>query len=219
MNDEMEVSRGGENNGGMKATIEAQMQSLYEEAASTPQEELAEPLNWWEIWALGPFQSGAVSIPPAGLGVQPQVPHRIVQVGEQASLYTIVYLNPFWPPTGPSACEILTSFGAYVRLSYRTCNTAICDPGGPPELNRDYEIELNPNQCWYVHEVEFTPREAACLLETNVCAVVLNCREPRQPVRPFAAFVRWVYNLDTDLFFGAERWGFDRPIRFMVSDF
>ena len=198
----------------LTAFWEARLQGLYEKAMATERAELAEPLYWWEIFGLGPFQPGAATIPPADFFDHPLLPNRIIQVGEEAVIYALVYLNPSFP--SPSACSILTNFGAKIELNYRTVNTQKCVVG-PAALNVTHVIDLVQGQCWYLDELRFTAEEAACLLETNICARVLNCKDA--PVRPFAAFVRWVYDPDFDLFFGSEVFEFDRPIRYMVSDF
>lgn len=213
---EQEYRRGEETAEDMKAFWEARLKSLYEKAMATPREELAEPLFWWEIYGAGPFQTGAGTIPPGTFTDQPLLPNRIIQVGEEATIVAIVIVNPFFPSSGPSACDILTNFGAKVELNYRTCNTETCSVG-PGYLNVAHTIELEPGTCFYVDTLTFTADKAACLYETNICARVFNCRD--QPVQPFAAFVRWVYDPDIDLFFGSEVFEFDRPIRFMVCDF
>jgi hypothetical protein len=197
----------------LTAFWEARLQGLYEQAMATPREELAEPLYWWEVFGLGPYQPGATTIPPADFFDQPLLPNRIIQVGEEAVIYALVFLNPSFP--SPPACSILTNFGAKIELNYWTCNTQTCTPA--PLLHARHVIELEKGQCWYLDELRFTAQEAACLYETNICARVLNCGDV--PVQPFAAFVRWVYDPDSDLFFGSEEWEFDRPIRFMVSEF
>jgi hypothetical protein len=215
--EEQTISRG---DGGtaaeeMQAAIEARVAGIMDEAATTARAELAEPLFWWEVFAIGPFQAGAQQAPPADLLDQPLLPHRIIQVGEQASIFTVVFLNPLFPAAALSACDIITGFNAKIELNYVTSNmqtmTAV------PELSASRCIETTRNVCVYVDRFDFTPRDPACLYETNICARICNCDD--YPIQPFAAFVRWVFDLDFDLFFGAQSPGFDRPIRFMVSDF
>ena len=201
----------------MKAMVEARIQSILEQGRETPREELAEPLNWWEIYAIGPFQFGATTVPPADLLSHPLLPHRIIQVGEPASIFTVVFLNPFFPQAALSACDIITGFNAKIELNYFTSNTQTMQP--VRDLSASRCIYTQRNVCYYVDQFDFTPRDPACLYETNICARICNCNNTPTPIQPFGAFVRWVIDLDYDLFFGSEVYEFDRPIRFMVSDF
>jgi hypothetical protein len=199
---------------GMKPLVEARVQSIVEQGRATARQELAEPLYWWEIFAIGPFQWGAQVVPPADLLDQPLLPHRILQVGETASIYTVVFLNPFFPQPALSACDIITAFTARIELNYFTSNTQTMQP--VRDLSNSVCIETVRNQCFYVDEYRFTPQEPACLYETNICARLCNC--DNLPIQPFGAFVRWVQDLDFDLFFGSPGLQFDQPIRYMVSD-
>ncbi len=221
MSDDIVVERGegGITGEDLQALVEARMQGIMDEGATAPREELAEPLYWWEVFAIGPFQTGAGVVAPglADLVDQPLLPHRIIQPGETASIFTVVFLNPVFPDPSLSACDIITAFNAKIELNYFTSNlqtmTAV------PDLSASRCIRTDRNVCWYVDRFDFTPRDPACLYETNICARIVNCDDLPTGVQPFAAFVRWVVDLDFDLFFGSEGLEFDRPIRFMVSDF
>lgn len=204
----------------LQALVEARMQSIVEQAAATPREELAEPLLWWEIFAIGPYQFGADFVPPADLLDQPLLPHRIIQVGETASIFTVVILNPFFPDPSLSACDIITGFNAKIELTYVTSNTQTMTPVPDLSVSRCIPTRRTGNDfvdCVYVDRFDFRVRDPACLYETNICARICNCDDA--PIQPFAAFVRWILDLDFDLIFGSEGWEFDRPIRFMASDF
>jgi len=211
----VERGEGGMTGEDLKALVEARVQGFVEQAAATPREELAEPLFWWDIFAIGPFQAGAGLVPPSDLLDQPLLPHRIIQVGETASIATVVFLHPFFPDPSLSACDIITGFNAKIELNYFTHNTQTMTPVS--NLSRTACIHTVRNQCVYVDVFEFAPRTPACLYEMNICARVCSC--DNTPIQPFGGFVRWVRDLDFDLFFGSEGWEFDRPIRFMVSDF
>jgi hypothetical protein len=156
-----------------------------------------------------------MTVPPADLLDQPLLPHRIIQVGETASIFTVVFLNPLFPQAALSACDIITGFNAKIELNYFTSNTQTMQPVRDLSVSRC--IRTVRNVCFYVDQFDFTPRDPACLYETNICARICNCDDT--PIRPFGAFVRWVFDLDFDLFFGSEGLEFDRPIRYMVSDF
>jgi hypothetical protein len=216
MPEEVVVPRGdgGVTGEDIQALLEARLQGILEQAATSPREELAEPLFWWEVFAIGPIQPGALTVPPADLVDQPLLPHRIIQVGETASIFTVVFVNPYFPHPSLSACDIMTGFNAKIELNYVTSNLQTMTPA--PGLSGSSCVRLKRNVCVYVDRFDFTARTPACLYETNICARVCNCSN--QPIQPFGAFVRWVFDLDFDLFFGSKTPGFDRPIRFMVSD-
>jgi hypothetical protein len=199
----------------MKPLIEAHLRSIVEQGQHTPRQELAEPLFWWDVFAIGPFQFGAGTVPPSDLLDQPLVPHRIIQAGETAAIYTVVFLNPLFPQAALSACDIITAFNARIELNYFTSNVQTMQPARDLSASRCFRTQRN--LCYYVDVFEFTPQVPACLYETNICARICDCDQ--LPVQPFGGFVRWVWDLDFDLFFGSEGLEFDRPIRYMVSDF
>jgi len=194
----------------IKVFWENRVQSTLKEVAQTPSEELAEPLYCWEVFGLGPYQF-AGTWPWSGPSFRP---NRIIRVGEKAYIVTVVYLNPNFPaPPLISCCTTLTNFAAKIQLGYHTCNTQTCTPAEPSAM---HIIQTKPGQCVYIDVLEFTPQQEACLYETNICARILNCRDAA--VAPYAAFVRWVVDFDSDLFIGpaSPHLSFDRPIRYMV---
>jgi hypothetical protein len=202
-NEEFVVERGEGDDPGeaQQAQLDARMEGALEKAATL---ELAGPQDYWNIWAVGPYQD---------YGLQP---NRIIQLGEPAWIYTYVYLNPVYPRPypGQNACDQITGFGAKIELNYFTSNTQLMQPVA--DLNHVYCIQTKLGQCYYRHKWVFTPTQAACIYETNICARICNC--DLQPVPQYAGFVRWVYDLDVDYLFPPTGWGFDRPIRYMVSD-
>jgi hypothetical protein len=189
----------------MKASLDAKMEAIIARRKATPVEQLAGPQNFWDLYAVGPYQNYGLE------------PGRAIDLGESATIAVYVYLNPFVPDPRPgqNACDIISGFAEGIELNFFTSNmqtmTAV------PALSHRYCIKpLTPGQCWYAYYWTFTPQEAACLYETNICARVCNCYHTY--VAQYSGFVRWVANLDYDLLFGAEQYTFDHPIRYMVAD-
>lgn len=191
----------------MKASLDARFESLVERHKSTPTEELAGPQNFWDLYAVGPYQNYGLE------------PGRVIELGEWATVAIYVYLNPFVPSPypGQNACDIITGFGAKVELNIFTSNmqtmTAV------PNLSTSVCLPTSIGQCWYSFYWRFKPSDPACLYETNICARICNCSDYPIGVPQYSGFVRWVRNLDYDLLFGAYPYTFDHPIRFMVSDY
>jgi hypothetical protein len=79
---------------------------------------------------------------------------------------------------------------------------------------------VTPGQSVYWDYFTFSPTEAACLYEMNICARICNCNDVTVP--GFGAFVRHVFDFDPEhlglLRSPTPGWTFDRPIRFMVAD-
>jgi hypothetical protein len=186
--------------------VEARFAEAYEqvrlELAAAPAP------NWWEIYAWGPFG-------PAGAFPAPNFfdPGRIIFLGEVAYIVTLVFMNP-------QMCADVQGFEGKIELSYWTSNTQTMRP--VPSMDYTCCIETSPNDpsCTYATVWEFEPPEAACLLETNICARICNCNN--RPVPGYAGFVRHVWDFDPDkLFFGTADtppgWT-HRPIKYMVSD-
>jgi len=188
----------------MKGSLDAKLESLFARRAATPTEELAGPLNFWEVYAVGPYQNFVLE------------PSRVIDVGEQATILVVVYLNPFVPSPipGGNACDIITGFGASIELNFVTSNMQTMTAA--PALSPSFCIPTVLGQCWYSFYWTFTPREEACIYETNICARICNCNGYYIP--QYSGFVRWVENLDYDYFFGADQYTFDHPIRYMVAD-
>jgi hypothetical protein len=198
----VEQGNGEEPGADQQAQLDAQLEGLFEQARVTP--ELAGPPRFWDLFAVGPYQVPALQ------------PSRVIDVGEQATIMTVVYLNPSVPSPDPgqNACDIITGFGAKIELSYVFSNMETMQP--EPDLSRTFCIETTPGQCWYRHYYTFTPQKQACKYYCNICCRICNCEY--YYVRQYSGFARWIANLDFDMIFGAPVWVFDHPIRFMVSD-
>lgn len=188
----------------MKASLDRKIEALVARRKTTPVEELAGPQNFWELYAIGPYQNYGLE------------PGRVIEVGEPATILVWVYLNPFVPVSlpGQNACDIITGFGASIELNFFTSNVQTMTAA--PALSHHICIPTTPGQCWYPYYWTFTPQEAACLYETNICARICNCNG--YYIAQYSGFVRWVENLDYDLLFGADQYTFDHPIRFMVAN-
>ena len=204
MADELVVPRG---NGGtaeesMKAALNAWLSGLAEEAATI---QVAGPPRFWDVIAVGPYQSYALE------------PSRVMEVGEPATIMTIVVLNPSVPSPfpGQNACDIITGFGGKIEINYFTSNAQTMTPVSA--LTHSSCVTTTHGVCVYTDFWTFTPREPACLYETNICVRICNCNNLY--VRQYSGFARWAANLDYDWIFGAPTWQFDHPIRYMVSDY
>jgi hypothetical protein len=209
----------------VKAQIEAQLQSSLETALSAPSTQVAEPLYWWEMYGYGPIQLPNQLVPPAGFLSSPLAPGKVIRVGEQAFLVSVLIINPFPLPQAPNIVPVdfLTVWKLPYRIDYHTCNATTCQPAGP-ELNVSHTGHLVPGQAYYVDVLEFTAREPGCVYETNICARILDCESgsPRHghgpSPSPFAGFARSTFNLDPELFLPTQYLEFDNPIRFMVYE-
>jgi hypothetical protein len=199
MTEEQEYSRGDiDPRAILKAQVEAEIGAALERATV----ELAEAPapSAWEVWALGPFQEPALA------------PGRIIELGETAFLVTIVWLNPFMNAN-------VAGFGSKVQLNYFTSNTQTMEPVSAMDFSCCFEPDAaagGPFGAFYVFIWEFVPTEAACILETNICARLCTCEGEVVPGN--AAFVRWIANLDFDTFFPPVFFQFDHPIRYLVYD-
>lgn len=196
---------GGEPFEDWQAEVNAKLEGIFERRKSTPVEELAGPPNYWDLYAVGPYQLPALQ------------PSRVIGVGEKAIICVVVYLNPFYPSPypGQNACDILTGFNAKIELNFWTSNMQTMQP--VPDLSYLCCIDTKPGKCWYKCCWCFEPRTPACLYETNICARICNC--DYWPVRQYAGFVRWVEDMDYDMFFGSTGYTFDHPVRYGVFDF
>ena len=206
MSEEFVVKRGegGGNGERLQSALDARLEGLFEQAGDVSKQ-LAGPPLFWDVVAVGPYQAPGLE------------PGRVIEVGEEATILVYVYLNPSVPNPAPgqNACDIITGFGAKIELNFYTSNMQTMTP--VPALNHYHCIETTHGQCWYRYYWRFTPREQACLYETNICVRICNC--DNYYVRQYSGFARWVQNLDYDLIFGAPSWQFDHPIRYMVSDY
>ena len=185
--------------------LNRKVEEMFAKVAREPAVKEAGPPRFWDVVAIGPYQVPALQ------------PSRVIEVGQEATIQTIVYLNPDVPNPAPgqNACDIITGFGGKIEISYLTSRTDTMQP--VPELSYTTCLETTPGQCWYSHYWTFTPRASACLYETNICVRICNCSN--HYVRQYSGFARWIENLDSEMFFGAPSWQFDHPIRYMVSDY
>lgn len=205
--DELVVESGlvpeGDQDKNIKSLKDRAVKEINESLQKSKSLELGEapPPSVWDIWAVGPYQT--VGEPPG----------RIIELGESAYIVTVVFLNSFMNTN-------VISFGGKVRLDFHTANTqtmqpvpamydSCCFEPGKPDI-------VLPFGALYIVVRKITPTEAACLLETNICARICNCKYESVP--GYAAFVRWVANLDYDLFFPPVGFQFDHPIRYLVYD-
>lgn len=185
----------------LRSNVEAAIQASFEQATT----ELAEAPapSEWEVFAVGPWQDPGLA------------PGRIIELGETAYVATIVFLNTFMDTN-------ITDFSGKVQLNYFTSNHQSMQPVGAMDYSccfdpGDYPGLVIPGLgTFYVKVWEFVPTEAACVLETNICARICNCDD--EVVRGRAAFVRWIANLDYDSFFPPVVFQFDHPIRYLVYD-
>jgi hypothetical protein len=202
MAEELKVSRGSEDpREALKARLEAEVEAALEqvspELTQAPQDT---GLRLWEVFARGPYQ----------YPFDPWVdPGRIIFLGEEAYIDVVVWLNP-------RVCADLSAFNAKIELSFWTANTQTMEP--VPEMDYSCCIFVERGRCHYETVWKFKPTEAACVLETNICARVCNCDNSVVP--GYAGFVRHVYDYDPSKWFfpPPPGWGFDRPIRYMVAD-
>ncbi|MCB0083286.1 MAG: hypothetical protein KDE47_20230 [Caldilineaceae bacterium] len=185
----------------LKAQVEAQFNAALEQAAlELTQTGVGNQLNRWEVYAWGPWQN-----PPA------LPPGRIIMTGEKAYIAAGVWLNN-------AMLADLLGFGAHIELNFFTSNTQTMMPLSA----LDFRCCIYPaaGQNFYTCIWEFTPSEAACLYETNMCARVCSCNGLLVP--DYAGFVRHVYDFEPDNLFPPypfpPGWQFDRPIRYLVAD-
>lgn len=183
------------------------IKQFNESAAQQPSLELAEAPNdeRWEIWALGPFQQPS------------QRPSRIIALGENATIVTVVFMNNLM-------FNNLSRHGSRIKLSYHTSNTETMTPVPAMDdhccfipRDRRPDVVLPFGVLYFIPRI-IDPTEAACLMETNICAHVCSC--DGRVVPDYAAFVRWVAasQFDRDLFFPPVTLHYDHPIRYLVYD-
>ena len=199
----------------VKAKAEAELQAALDAARAMPRDQLAEPLYWWEIYALGPVQFGPL-VPPGTFLDRDLQPGRIIRLGESAFLVSVLLLNPFPLPQDPGIipCDFLTPFQLPYRIEYHTINVDNLTSLGTVV----HEGYLYPGQCYYVDVLEITPSDPGCIFETNICARILDCHKSTPSASPFAGFARSIINLDPELFLPTTFLEFDNPVRYMVYE-
>jgi hypothetical protein len=176
--------------------VEAQFAAALEKKAALELTEVPALLPFeWVIYARGPYQNPG------------QEPGRIIALGQKAYIATVVYMNPLM-------CATVVGFGADVLLNFWTSNTQTMRP--VPAMDHYKCIPITAaGGCSYTYVWEFEPTEAACILETNICARLCNCEQ--RVVPGYAGFVRWVEDFDPDYLWPAGP-RFDHPIRYLVYD-
>jgi hypothetical protein len=215
MAEELTVSRGDDDpREALRAGSEARLEAALDQVDTEMELQLgqAPPFQGsWNIWAFGPWQW------------YNQQPSRIIMVNEWALLHTVVWMDPVI--MGPN----IVAHGDKIELEYFTGNMQTMTPAGAP-LNHHVCIDtqatpiIRPSGYYFQHRWWFRPSEAACLYQMNICARICNCRN--QPVREYAAFVRYVWDYDAEEILPLVRpaesrpagWSFDHPIRFAVFD-
>ena len=203
----------------VKAALEAKLQSALEEARAR-QPQIAEPLNWWEIYSVGPIQPGAGLVPPSSFFDSPLLPNKVIRAGQTAYIATVIILNPFPLVQDPNIIpsDYLSIWGLPYSVEYHTANVTDVK-SGPADLNVKHTgMHLVPGQSYYVDILEFTARDEGCVFETNICARILGCDGYQPSASPFAGFARTTVNLDPELFFPTQELEFDNPLRFMVYE-
>lgn len=191
----------------VRAYVESRLEAAQEEAEAQLAQAPFAPLFDWEVVAWGPFQ----------LPFNPALdPGRIIFTGESATVATAVFLNA-------AMAKNIAGFGGKIQLSYFTSNMQTMQPASG--LSRAAPcIEVVDGRLVYVDMFTFTPSDAACLYEMNICARICNCLNTTVP--GYGAFVRHVFDYDPEHLGlvpvpippGSPGWQFDRPIRFMVAD-
>ena len=208
----------------IKAYYEAQVQAMLDQALSAVQPEAAEPFDWWDLFSIGVIQNvaGDFGIAPVG----PFLPHEVVRVNEQAFIVTVLILNPLpiGSPPGLVPCNVLSGTALPFEIQYSSLNTTTGTPAAfASGVNTG---QLQPGVCFYVDVFEFVATEEGCIIETNVCARILNCEGQTPPQWPFAGFATWILNIDNESFLagllgvGPSKPAFipNAPIRFMTFD-
>jgi hypothetical protein len=190
------------------AHVEAQMAAAVEKRKTSL--ELTEALwpDEWEVFAWGPYQfEGGVFDPRVN-------PGRIIFTGETAYIAVVVWMNP-------RMCTVIQDHNDKILLNFYTSNMQTMEPAAG-DLTHQCCIytDRTDRYCFYPMVWKFTPEEAACLYETNICARICSCKG--KTLSDYAGFVRQVYDFDPEkLWLGppqAPGWQFDRPIRYMVAN-
>lgn len=197
----------------VKAQIEARIQTALEKAMATPQQEIAEPEGWWNLFAIGPLQW---TFPPPGA---PLRPHQVIKVGEQAWVVTIIFLNPFHIlAPGTSAADVLSNFALPYEVQYQTGNltTWALGQANMNVVHSGAGFNLVPGLFVYIDVLGFAANTPG-LYEMNISARFLGATNPWTNAPQFAGYARAVIDIDPDLFINpAPGLQFDYPIRFQI---
>lgn len=200
----------------LQAQAEAQFAAALEQVDTELELELGQAPPYqgsWNIWVFGPWQWQYAN----------QQPSRIIMVGEPAWLHTVVWMDPII--MGPN----IVGHEDNIELNYFTSNMQTMSPAGTDLkehvcINTRYPWKKTPSGYYFQDWWRFTPSEAACLYETNICARI--CNLANRPVREYAAFVRYVWDYDPERIRPLVKpwethlagWSFNDPIRFAVFD-
>lgn len=186
----------------IKAAVEAKVQALVDKALATPQEEVAELQNWWDLYAIGPIQ--AIANPAF-------TPHQVVKIGERVYAITVIWLNPFQslPPT--NAADLLSSFSLPFEIEYQTSNLTTMTPAG----STVHTGNLIPGVYFYVDVAEL-PSGSAGMYETYILARFLGAVPALATAPHFAGFANAVIDIDAPLFGPTPGVRYEQPVRYMV---
>jgi hypothetical protein len=196
----------------LKSQILLQVQTAYAEYQAKPKIEAAGPENWWDLYLIGPYQPGAMAVPPAPIGVGPQLPHRIIRTGETFWFITVLFLNPSYP-AGISACNLLSSMACPYQINYYSGSL---QNWAPAPYNTVVNGTFSPTAgCFYVDWVGFQAQRPD-LIEMNVTAKIMNCNNV--PLPDFGGFATAVYQFSSGIFGPGEGFSFNVGSRFLITD-
>jgi hypothetical protein len=186
----------------IKAEIEARVQAQLDEAlARPPTAEVAELLNWWDIFAIGPIQP--ILNPPV-------LPHQVVKAGEPAFAASVIILNPFLGlPGGLNAAQVLSQLQLPYEVLFQTSDLTNMVPAASTLIPGS----LINNVFVYV-DVAPLPTAAPGMYETNILARFLSAGGA--PTPQFAGFASAVLDIDAKLIGPGPVVNFQQPVRYMV---
>lgn len=193
----------------VKAYVEEQAKSALDKALTRATTQIAEPLPWWDLFAIGPIQV------PGFPG--PLLPSSVIQENEIAFMATVLVLNPLPILPGPtSPGMVLSNFALPYQVRYQTGNLTSWALG-PAGMNVTNAGALVPGQMIYVDVLGFTGTPTG-MYEMNINARILGAGAGLAP--QFAGFATATLNLDNAIGGFLVPTGpvleFDQPIRFDV---
>ncbi len=207
-----------ETEGGMDQNVEvitqmihARLQAALQEHLASPEPQIAEPLDWWDIYALGPVQPGASMAPPASFA-GPLLPNQVIRMREYAYVATIILLNPSFPSPGVSAAELLSRFALPYEVEYATGELKRWQPA-PAYLQHVSSGTLSPGVYWAVDVFPFIAQDEG-VFEMTITARIFGCDRTIAP--PFAGYATLVQDIDRDMFGFGPRLQQDQSVRFQV---
>ena len=168
----------------LKAHVEAQIAAAIEKKVAKARAELAEwPAGLpFRLEMSGPLVLGRILV----IGTRADY-----CVGQDAYIATVVWMSPLM-------CATVAGLGRYssqlLHLQHAEDDGRSCDglsmPASKPRAGR------TPGHRYFVDVWRFKPTEAACILETNICARLCDCDDDIVP--GYAGFVRWVEDFDPE---------------------